>query len=162
MLKTKIFKFFLLPLIPILIIYSFYYLNNQKENKKIQDLNRFSQAIFISHQNEFVTVFVNADDKQIIALLSQINATEKDHRIYLLRKINDIWYLYDSKEVKKISTSTYNRLDSVLKKDGIVNLKTDKINDIISQDRPVYLVTIPIEIKDRSRVTDYLLVVSNN
>lgn len=154
-------KYIFLVLVLALITYFGFNLYQKNENKKIQDLNRFSQAIFISHQNEFITVFVNADDKQIIALLSQINAPEKDKNIYLLRKINDIWYLYDSKEVKKISTSAYNRLDTILKKDGIINLKTDTVNDIISQNRPVYLVTIPIEIKDRSRVTDYLLVTSH-
>lgn len=158
----KLLKFFLISLLPILVVVYAVFLYNQKEIKRLQELNRYSQAIFISHQNEFITVFVNAEDQQIIALLSQINATEKDHKIYLLRKINDIWYLYDSKEVKKISTSTYNRLDTILKKDGIINLKTNKINDIISESRPVYLVTIPIEIKDRSRVTDYLLVTSKN
>lgn len=158
----KLLKFFIISLLPILVVVFAAYLYNQKEIKKLQALNRYSQAIFISHQTEFITVFVNADDRQIIALLSQINAPEKDHKIFLLRKINDIWYLYHSEEVKKISTAAYNRLDKVLKKDGIINLKTDKINDIISESRPVYLVTIPIEIKDRSRVTDYLLVVSSN
>jgi len=79
-----------------------------------------------------------------IYLAFLVNQKAEDKKIYLLRKINDIWYLYDSKEIKKISTSAYNRLDTILKKDGIINLKTDKINDIISQSRPVYLVTIPI------------------
>lgn len=155
-------RYILILLIPILIIYFVFSFYQKNETQKIQDLNRYSQAIFVSHQTEFITVFANADDKQIISLLSQINAPEKDKSIYLLRKINDIWYLYDSKEVKKISTATYNRLDTILKKDGIINLKTDKINDILSQSRPVYLVTIPIEIKDRSRVTDFLLVTSIN
>ncbi len=157
----KLLKFFIISLLPILVVVFATYLYNQKEIKKLQELNRYSQAIFVSHQNEFITVFANADDKQIIALLSQINATEKDHKIYLLRRINDFWYLYDPKDVKKISTSAYNRLDTILKKDGIINLKTDKINDIISETRPVYLVTIPIEIKDRSRTTDFLLLTSD-
>ena len=76
----KLLKFFIISLLPIFVVIFAVFLYNQKEIKKIQELNRYSQAIFISHQNEFITVFVNAEDRQILALLSQINANETEKK----------------------------------------------------------------------------------
>lgn len=122
----------------------------KQSDQKTQSTKKYAQEVYRSHEWEFPRVFSSdAPSNLVYLLLKQINSVEGGKKTaYILRSFdNGKWYLYsqdksefDSNLALQITSSS----DAKLSKATINNHKTT-------------VVSIPIRLKDRSRVTDFFL-----
>lgn len=122
----------------------------RQSDQKTQSTKKYAQEVYRSHEWEFPRVLSSdAPSNLVYLLLKQINSVEGGKKTaYILRSFdNGKWYLYsqdksefDSNLASQITSSS----DAKLSKATINNHKTT-------------VVSIPIRLKDRSRVTDFFL-----
>lgn len=122
----------------------------KQSDQKTQSTKKYAQEVYRSHEWEFPRVLSSdAPSNLVYLLLKQINSVEGGKKTaYILRSFdNGKWYLYsqdksefDSNLAPQITSSS----DAKLSKATINNRQTT-------------VVSIPIRLKDRSRVTDFFL-----
>lgn len=151
--KSRLFK-----LIPILVVsvlgFIFYFYQTDQANKKTQDIKKYAQEVYRSHEWEFPTVLApDTPPSFIYLLLEQINSVEGGKKYaYILRSFdNGKWFLYSKDKSEfdpSIAVQITSSSETKLSKATIANQKTT-------------VVAIPIKLKDRTRVTDFFLLVGD-
>lgn len=147
--KSKLFK--LLPILVFLIsglLVYFYHL--KQSDQKDRATKKYAQEVYRSHQWEFPTVLApDTPPNLVYMLLKQINSVEGGKKTaYILRSFdNGKWFLYSQDKSEfdsNLALQITNSSDAKLAKATINNHKTT-------------VVSIPISLKDRTRVTDFFL-----
>lgn len=148
----------LLKLLPILVVIIsglliYFYLTKQSDQKS-QATKKYAQEVFRSHQWEFPTVLApDTPSNFIYLLLEQINSVEGGQKTaYILRRFDDgKWFLYSG-----VKTEFDLALASQITSSTEAKLANATING-----HKVTTVSIPIKLKDRTRVTDFFLLTSD-